>query len=349
MVWTFCKNYHDYSSVCSVYVEDSLQFIREGNGKRNIEKSIEEEMMNRSLTEKLKIYETLRIPYFSGFWYRFMSKIEMRSIEKEQITEYPLNQEDREEVITVSLTSFPARIEYTHYAIKTLMLQTYKPDRIVLWLAEEQFPKKNLPEQLLELKKYGLEIKWTKDYSSYKKFIHVVEEQKKNELVITFDDDILYPPKCIERLIKKHKEYPSCLICERAQAINYAEDKLYNPGKWDIISKIGIKEPSYSLCHSSGGGCLIPYGAFYQDAAIEEKFTKLASKNDDIWYMFMCVQNDTKIIKTRKYHKIFTVVTGSQVVQLATENVQQNKSVEIMHKLIEAYPKAWERILGEGK
>ena len=301
--------------------------------------------MNRNVTEKMKIYETMRIPILGGLWYRFISSLEMNSIEKEQIKEFPLNKKGREEVVIASLTSFPARIEYVHYAIKSLMLQTYKPDRIVLWLAEEQFPDKVLPKQLTDLQALGLEILWTKDFYGHKKYYHLVEEQKENELVITFDDDILYPPKCIERLVKKHREFPDCVVCERAQAVNKNGDKLLNPGRWDTISNVGVDKPAYSLNPSPGGGCLIPYGAFHKDAVDYEKIYKLAYKNDDLWYMFMCAQKGTKMIKTRKYHKIFTLVEGSQVVQMATENVQQNRNIEIMQGLIEEYPLAWDRIL----
>ena len=307
------------------------------------------ESMNRNITEKLKIYETLRIPILGGWWYRFVSMLEMKSIKKETIPENSLNKEKRDEIIIASLTSFPARIQYVHYAIKSLMLQTCKPDRIVLWLAEEQFPGRELPEELSTLVEYGLEIKWTKDLYGHKKYFNLVEEQKENELVITFDDDIVYPPRCIERLMQTHRRFPNCLVCERAQAINYAENKIFNPGRWDTISDMGVEQPSYSLNPSPGGGCLIPYGAFYKDAVDEQKIYDLAYKNDDLWYMFMCAENGTQIVKTRKYHKIFTLVEGSQVVQMATENVQNNKNAEIMKRLIEAYPKAWNRITNGGE
>ena len=303
--------------------------------------------MNRSITEKVKIYETMRIPILGGYWYRFISALEMKSIQKEVITDYPLNREIRDEIVIASLTSFPARIEYVRYAIKSLMLQTYKPDRIVLWLAEEQFPDKVLPKQLTDLMRFGLEILWTKDLYGHKKYFHLIENQKENELVITFDDDIIYPPKCIERLMKKHQEFPKCVVCERAQAINRESERLLNPGRWNTISDVGVDKPSYSLNPSPGGGCLIPYGAFHKDAVNFEKIYKLAYKNDDLWYMFMCAQNGTKIIKTRKYHKIFTLVEESQVVQMATDNVIGNKNAEIMQGLIAEYPEAWDRILND--
>lgn len=300
--------------------------------------------MDRNLTEKLKLYETLRIPVLGGLWHRLITRLELESIKKEKVEDYPLNKEKREKVVIASLTSFPARIEWVHYAIKSLMLQSYKPDRIVLWLAEEQFPEKRLPETLLKLQDYGLEIKWGENLYGHKKYFYLVSEQKEDEVIITFDDDIIYPKKCIERLMHTHQKFPDALVCERAQAINFSEDKIMNPGRWDTISDVGIESPSYSLNPSNGGGCLIPYGVFYKDITDVKKMQELALKNDDIWTMFMCVQNRRKIVKTRKYHKTFTVIEGSQVSQLASNNIKCGGYSVCMERLILAYPEAWKRI-----
>lgn len=298
--------------------------------------------MNRELLEALKIPESIRIPYFGGKLYNLFNKIDNKSILQEKIPEKPLNTEQRNEVVIVSLTSYPARISYVHLAIKSLMLQTYKPDRIILWLAEEQFPDKKLPENLITLEKYGLEIIWIHDIYGHKKYFYPVLNQKPNELVITFDDDIIYSTKTIERLMKTHKKFPGCMVCERAQA--YDENNPYQPGRWLTISDKGVDAPSYSLNPSPGGGCMIPYGVFHQDACNENKIRELAYKNDDIWYMFMCAENKKRIIKTRKYHKPFSVIDGSQCEQMAFDNVQNNKNIEIMKNLCMVYPNAWKRI-----
>ena len=298
--------------------------------------------MNRVFIEKIKLPESFRIPFFAGLWYRLTSKWDNKALVDAVIPAMPLNTEKRSKVVIASLTSYPARINYVALVIKSLLLQSYKPDRIILWLAEEQFQSKELPKNLTELKKYGVEIKWMRDLFGHKKYFYPVKEQKKNELVITFDDDILYSPKCIERLMKTHNKYPNCLVCERGQVF---EDKLENnPGKWITISDIGVYKPTFSMNPSPGGGCLIPFGAFHADALKEECIRSLAFKNDDLWYMFMCAENGTQMIKTRKYHKIFTIVEGSQVEQMAIENVVNDKNVVIMEGLKHAYPIAWKRI-----
>ena len=301
--------------------------------------------MNRRMIEKLKFPESIRIPYFGGVSYRFFSKMDNKAILSCAIPAEPLNRDKRDILITASLTSFPARIEHVYLAIKSLMVQSLKPDRIILWLANEQFPDHVLPKNLTDLEKHGLEIKWCDDLYGHKKYYYCIKEQKENEVVITFDDDIIYPIDCIKRLIKKHRQFPNCLVCERAQSIIYNNGEVENPGKWDVISNVGVKTPSYSLNPSPGGGCLIPYGAFYKDTYNKEIICKLAYKNDDLWYMFMVAQNGVRTIKTRKYHKIFSLIEGSQTVQMATENVVGNKNVEIMKLLAENYPEAYNRIL----
>ena len=143
--------------------------------------------------------------------------------------------------------------------------------------------------------------------------------------------------------MKTHKKFPNCLVCERGQVF---EDKtIENPGRWKTISSVGVDKPTYSMNPSPGSGCLIPFGAFHPDAVKEECFRPLAYKNDDLWYMFMCAANGTRMVKTRKYHKIFSVIDGSQGEQMATENVIGDRNKPIMEGLKKTYPEAWRRIL----
>jgi hypothetical protein len=74
------------------------------------------------------------------------------------------------------------------------MGQTYKPDKIILWLAKSQFPNKenDLPIKVTELVNYGLSIMWVdKDIKSYKKLIPTLKLYP-NDIIITADDDLYY-------------------------------------------------------------------------------------------------------------------------------------------------------------
>lgn len=301
--------------------------------------------MNRNITEFFKIPESVRVPWLAGVLYRWFTKLDNKSIRKEKLPENPLNTEKRKEKVIVSLTSYPARIGYVHLAIKSLMLQSYKPDRIILWLAEEQFPDKKLPTELTDLCKYGLEIYYGENLYGHKKYFYTLQEQKENEVVITYDDDLIYPPNSIKNLVEYHQKFPNAIVCNRAQALAYDKTgKLKNPGRWDTISNIGLCEPSYKLCPSTGGGCLYPYQALHNDAKNIQLIKEIALRGDDLWIMFLASANNTPIVKTKKYHRPFSPIACTQEFQLATGNLINDEYFVMLEKLVELYPLAWQRI-----
>ena len=84
----------------------------------------------------------------------------------------PLIQKNNE--LIISLTSYPARIKNVHKTTNTLLNQSLKANKVILWLAENQFPNKeqDLPSKLLAQTTKGLTISWYhKDIKSYKKLI----------------------------------------------------------------------------------------------------------------------------------------------------------------------------------
>ena len=125
-----------------------------------------------------------------------------------------LNKEVREQKIIVSMTSFPARIHYVHLSLDRLFLQTLRPDKIVLYLSKDQFPNLefDLPYQLLEYKKIGLEIKWCDgDTKAYKKVLPALKEYQ-DDIVIIVDDDLIYDVDMVEDLYRGHLVYPKSII-----------------------------------------------------------------------------------------------------------------------------------------
>ncbi|MFV0278118.1 MAG: hypothetical protein ACK5HY_13175, partial [Parahaliea sp.] len=66
------------------------------------------------------------------------------------------NTEPRE--IVVTLSSYDRRVEYMYICVESLLRQSLRPDRIILWLSRHNFPDETLPENLLRLRARGLEI-----------------------------------------------------------------------------------------------------------------------------------------------------------------------------------------------
>jgi len=207
-----------------------------------------------------------------------------------------INKNIRNPKIIVSLTSFPKRIQNVYYVIYSLMEQTLKPDKIILYLAEEQFKNKenNLPQNLLNFIQYGLEIKWcSRDIKSYKKLIPILNDYP-NDIIITVDDDIFYQKNWLELLYKSYLKNPNCISCHSAHRIKLNSDNdIESYNKWE--KRVINYKASYMNFLTGCGGVLYPPHSLYKDVLNEELFMKLAPTADDIWFWAMAVLNMTKI------------------------------------------------------
>ena len=63
-----------------------------------------------------------------------------RWYEKHPSKKYGLNRKPREKKVIVSFTSYPKRIGDVWLVAETLLRQSCKPDKVILWLADSQFP-----------------------------------------------------------------------------------------------------------------------------------------------------------------------------------------------------------------
>lgn len=204
---------------------------------------------------------------------------------------YGLSDENYGKELIVTVTSYPARIKYVSKAVRSIMTQRTKPNRIVLWLANENFTnkEKDLPLELLKLKKYGLEIRWCEDVKSYKKLIPALREFD-DAIFITVDDDTYYRSTMIEQLIESYKKDSSIIWAHRITKI-VIEDGDYRAiagGRetWDA--------PTYLHKLTGAGGVLYPGNVFYKDILNEQIFRDVCTTNDDIWFWLMAVLNGTK-------------------------------------------------------
>ena len=203
--------------------------------------------------------------------------------------------EKKQPRLIISLTSFPERIYDVHYCIFSLMNQKLKADKIVLWLAEEEFPNKerDLTVELLALKNNGLEIMWCENIYSYKKLIPSLREFP-NDIIITADDDLYYPENWLELLYEGHLQYPNCIISHRARKISLNSDYSFkNYDSWELLD-YGA-EPSYLNFPTNGAGTLFPPNSLDDSIFNSPLISELCPTADDLWFWVMAIKNKTKI------------------------------------------------------
>ena len=224
------------------------------------------------------------------------------------------NSEKRDKEIIVSLTSFPQRINIVVKTIKTLLTQTMKPDRVILWLAPEQFPNKenDLPQELTNLKQFGLTIDWYKDIRSYKKIIPTLKKYP-DTIIITTDDDIYYAPDTIETLYKSYLDNPNEIHAHRCDWLSINENNEFSWEKTKELYKDKHRFVSSFFQRLTGyGAVLYPPNSLYQDVTNEDIIAKTIPTHDDIWLWAMAVLKGTKTKLVKGYSESINYVEDSQ-------------------------------------
>ncbi len=247
--------------------------------------------------------------------YDYVNKKEMQ-VEIDNFKEYGLNREKRDESIIVSLTSYPERMRDIHFCIYSLLKQNFKPDKVILWLAREQFPNKedDIPDEVLKLKENGLTIKWCKDIKSYKKLIPILKEYP-DDFIVTADDDIYYHEDWLEKMWKVHLENPNTIISSRARIISKDScNGLVGYDKWKLSD--GFCKSSY-LNFATGAGGIMYFPHSLSDKVFDEDiFMKLCPTGDDIWFWAMTVLNKTKITGIDAPYNFLTYVNVAREVNV---------------------------------
>lgn len=243
----------------------------------------------------------------------------------------------------VSLTSFPARIGSVWITVLTLLRQTVKPSKIILWLGSDEFEAiEKLPKKLLDLQRYGLEIRFCDNLYPHKKYYYSMLEYS-SKMIITVDDDIFYPETLIEQLDNCHKNYPGCVACNWAHMISFSENETINP--YDLWES-GTSEcgPSMKLLAVGFGGVLYPRNVMHEDVFKKEVFMKICPKTDDLWLKCMSALNDVKVVRVRRTPVRYFSILSTQKSALTFENVYDRKNDVAMKLILQEYPEVLEHI-----
>lgn len=194
--------------------------------------------------------------------------------------------------LIVSLTSYPARIQAVSKVLESLYAQTMRPDGILLWLAEGQFPDReaDLPRNLSEDALAGkFELRWCdEDLGTHKKYFYAMQEFA-DDIIVTVDDDTIYHPQTIYTLYHSYLEFPGAVSALRtALCVFDNEGELLPYSLWPSFYKKVVGIPTMQLAAIGKGGVLYP--PHLLDARVLDKNLMLGlcashhiPSGDDLW------------------------------------------------------------------
>lgn len=203
----------------------------------------------------------------------------------------PLVKDDGEacakaDTVIVSLTSHPARINTLRECIDTLLNQSMRADKVVLWLSRNQFPgqENDLPESMTSIDDPSFEIRWVEgDLKPHKKYFYAMQEFA-DSVIITVDDDVRYEKCLVERLYESYLLHPHAVSCSRANLMLFRDDgslRLYD--NWIYDYKAMRDKPTYQLLPTGIGGVLYPPHCLGSDAFNKEVIESICLFGDDLW------------------------------------------------------------------
>lgn len=245
--------------------------------------------------------------------------------------------------LIVSLTSYPARISTVHLTVKSLLSQTKPANKIILWLADSQFPKreKSLPAELLKLVSIKFEIRWCDDIRSYKKLIPTLELYP-DSYVITADDDIVYPRDMISCLWNEHTKFDNTVICHRGYKVEINEDKVLPYSEWKMNFH---SDPSCLIFPTGVAGVLYPPHCLHENVMNREEFMSLAPHGDDIWFWANAILNGTNICLAEKNISKLNLIDGTQETAMWHDNLTSGRNDVQIDAVLKAYPSILKKLI----
>lgn len=199
--------------------------------------------------------------------------------------------------LIVSLTTLPHRLKHTLLSINSLLTQTLRPKKIILWIpiSENQaiYKLSKKEKDLFEkFKQAGLEVMQTKDIGPLTKFLPTFEEYP-DAIIVTSDDDIIYPKNWLKDLYSSYLKSPKNIHCYRAHKMNYnLKEELLEYSSWEFESN-GNKGPCLTLFPTGVYGVLYPPGSLSNEILNRKLYKKLSYKADDVWLKAMSLLKST--------------------------------------------------------
>lgn len=239
--------------------------------------------------------------------------------------------------VIISLTSYPARIQYASIVIEAMTRQSVMADRIVIWLALEQFPEREmaLPKDLLSMLNDKVEIRWCQDIRSHKKYYYAMKEFPES-IIITVDDDLHYANDLVENLLKSYIRFPFAVSALRTHLIQFDQNGAILPyAKWKFNEdRVGF--PSYSLFATGCAGILFPPNCMNKELFNTDSIRELCINADDLWLKTMQLISGTPVVlaaipRSLKY------IDGSQENSLWKSNLNEGGNDEQLCKILNKY------------
>ncbi|WP_303644519.1 hypothetical protein [Bacteroides caecimuris] len=249
---------------------------------------------------------------------------------------YGLADRKKKPEVIVSLTSFPKRLATLHLVIETILRQTVKPDKVILYLTESQVPDvEKLPKKLLEQRKRGLEIVLCPDnIRSHTKYYYAFKNHPE-ATVITVDDDLFYRSDLIETHLRNALANPGCVVA------NWAKEIIPGKQKYTEWPDMDLHTPkkSRNMLILGVSSVLYPPHSVHEDVFDVDNIQKLSLTADDVWLSAMILKKGTPVYFSAYDYRHLAVHISNNETLISGNYIRNQQCIDAINNYYEGQEK----------
>jgi hypothetical protein len=249
--------------------------------------------------------------------------------------------------VVVSLTSFPAAVGFAAQAVKSILAGSVLPDRVVLYLADTQFPGRDVPAEIEDLTENPLfEVRWTQDdIRSYKKLVPALHDFP-DAVIVTVDDDVWYHRNLLRDLLRWHAREPRAIFANRAKRMKPgAPYKKWKKYRWyNFLFRRLVFDPRN--IQTGVGGVLYPPHSLDEKMIDPKLFMSIAPTQDDIWFWAAATMKGTPVVPVPMGHNKPRGLGKPRELTLKSVNFKsgEDRNRMALEKILEKYPQIKEKL-----
>ncbi|WP_159405084.1 hypothetical protein [Gordonia sp. YY1] len=231
------------------------------------------------------------------------------------------------------MTTYPARVRECVRTLRTILMQSYAPYKVLLVLSREQFSGV-VPVEFKEFHESQVEIIFDEgDIRSYKKLLPALERYPEC-IIVTADDDVLYPRWWLPELVAEHMSAPTTILGHRGARITVDEGRIARYVDWPRATR---NTPSTVTFLTGMGGILYPPNSL-DDHVLDRKLAaSLCPDADDIWFKVCALLAGTDVRKVSDGAGEFHVQGKAQLTALHRNNVGRHENDRHLKKVFEHF------------
>lgn len=226
---------------------------------------------------------------------------------------------DPSSATVVSLTTHGRRARLVFLTLESVGWGRSRPRAVVLWLDDDALLS-SPPRTLRRLVRRGLQVRRSENFGPHTKYYPYVRDHADDgALLVTADDDIVYPRDWLHELEQAAAAHgPGTVVCHRARVIHDEDGRLAPYRTWPLATSTG---PSPRLLATGVGGVAYPpvMQRLLRDAG--EAFRRHAPRADDIWLHAVALRAGVPVRQVSSTARQFPVLPASQGESLMATNV----------------------------